>query len=283
MSVERREKRTVVLPLDTTPRSAAVLSVAKTVIQLVEATPCIVQTERPMASIPDLKEKFPALESVLADAIFAPLQGEPAQGIVRTAAERRSVCIVLAMREGGTMPGSGLDPITEGVLREMPCPVVLVPPERGPAPWRIRQVVLPQDGTPETARALGPAIMLAGRTGANLLVLHVSGAHSVPPRAPGTLTPPQYVDQPQHEWPAWVQEFLERVSSLSGEPVKSGIRLFMVQGEPGPEIVRFTRVHEADLIVLSWRGKLAPHCAHTLRHVLRYAPCPILVLPKSLS
>ena len=281
MSDECPEKATVVLPLDTTSRSSAVLPVATTVIRLAEATPCIVCTGRPAATISDLKEKFPVLEAWLANAIVASAQGSPAEEIVRMATEWRSLCIVMAMREGEKMPDTGLDPIAEGVLRGMPCPVVLVPPEREPAPWDIRQVVLPQDGTPETARALGPAITLAGRTGAGLLVLHVSGAHVVPPREPGTLAPPQYVDQPQYEWPAWAQEFLERVSSLSGEPVKGRIRMFMAQGEPGPEIVRFTRAHGADLIVLSWRGELAPRCALTLRYVLRCAPCPILVLPES--
>jgi nucleotide-binding universal stress UspA family protein len=279
MSDERPEKTTVVLPLDMTSRSAAVLQVAKTVIRLAEATPCIVQTEWPFTPIPDLQKKFPLLKTLLKDAIFAPSQGDPAEGIVRAATDWNSLCIVMAMHEGEKMPDTGLDPIAEGVLREMPCPLVLVPPEREPTPWHIRQVVLPQDGTPETARAVGPAIMLVGRTDARLLVLHVSGAHAVPPQAPGTLTAPQYVDQPQHEWSAWAQEFLERVSSLAGEPVKGGIRMFMARGEPGPEIVRFTRAHRADLIVLSWRGELAPHCALTLRYVLRHAPCPILVLP----
>jgi len=281
MNDERPEKTTVVLPLDATSRSAAVLPVAKTVIRLAEATPCIVQTEWPITPIPDLKKKFPLLKTLLKDAIIAPLRGNPAEGIVRMAVEWRSLCIVMAMHEGEKIPDTGLDPIAEGVLREMPCPVVLVPPEREPTPWHIRQVVLPQDGTPEAARALGPAITLAGSTDAILLVLHVSGAQAIPPREPGTLTPPQYVDQPQHEWPAWAQEFLERVSCLSGERVKGRIRMFMARGEPGPEIVRFTQAHKADLIVLSWRGELAPHCALTLRYVLRCAPCPILVLPES--
>lgn len=281
MSDERAERNTVVLPLDTTSRSAAILPVAKTVIQLAEATPCVVQTEWPTSSLPELKKKFPSLKALLKHAIIAPMQGQPAEGIVRAATEWRSLCIVMAMHEGKKMPDTGLDSTAEGVLREMPCPVVLVPPEREPTPWRIRQVVLPQDGTPETARALGPAITLAGRTGASLLVLHVSGAHALPPQEPGTLTAPQYVDQPQHEWPAWAQEFLERVRYLSGESVKGGIRMFMARGEPGPEIVRFTHSRGADLIVLSWRGELAPRCALTLRYVLQFAPCPVLVLPES--
>jgi nucleotide-binding universal stress UspA family protein len=281
MSDGHQERNTVVVPIDTTPRSAAVLPVAKTVIQLAEATPCIVQTELPITPIPELKRKFPLLSTLLKHAIIAPLQGNPVEGIVRAAEKWNSVCIVMAMREGKKMTDTGLDSVAEGVLREMPCPVVLVPPERAPTPWQIHRVVLPQDGTPGTARAVAPAITLAGRTGASLLVLHVTGGHAALPCEPGTLTAPRYVDQPQHEWPAWAQEFLERIRSLSGEPVKGGIRMFMARGEPGPEIVRFTHSRGADLIVLSWHGELAPRCALTLRYVLQYASCPVLVLPEN--
>ncbi|CAI8814353.1 universal stress protein [Methylocaldum szegediense] len=276
------EKNTVVLPLDSTARSAAVLPVAETVIRLAQAIPCVVQTEMPPTPIPGLKNKFPGLKTLLEHAIIAPPRENPAEAIIRAATENHSLCIVMAMHEGQKKADTGLDAIAEEVLREMPCPVVLVPPERGAAPWRVRQVVLPQDGTPVTARAAAPAIALAGRAGAGLLVLHVSGAHAVSPQEPGSLTAPRYVDQPQHEWPAWAREFLDRVRSLSGEhPVKGGIQMCMAHGEPGPEIVRFARGHRADLIVLSWRGELAPRCALTLRYVLQHAPCPILVLPES--
>ncbi len=282
MSAVPVEKNTVVLPLDTTARFVAVLPVAETVIRLAQATPCIVQTEMPPIPLSELKNKFPGLKTLLEHAIIAPPRERPAEAIIRAAAESHSLCIVMAMHEGQRKADTGLDGIAEEVLCEMPCPVVLVPPERGAAPWRVRQVVLPQDGTPVTARAVAPAIALAGCAGAGLLVLHVSGAHAVPPREPGSLTAPRYVDQPQHEWPAWAREFLDRVRSLSGEyPVKGGIQMCMARGEPGPEIVRFARGHRADLIVLSWRGELAPRCARTLRHVLQHALCPVLVLPES--
>lgn len=282
MSAVPVEKNTVVLPLDTTSRFAAVLPVAETIIRLARAIPCIVQTEMPPIPIPELKNKFPELKTLLEHAIIAPPRDHPAEAIVRAAAESHSLCIVMAMHEGQKKADTGLDAIAEEVLRNMPCPVVFVPPERGPAPWRIRHMVLPQDGTPVTARAVAPAIALAGRTGAGLLVLHVSGAHAVPPQEPGSLTAPRYVDQPQHEWPAWAREFLDRVRSLSGEhPVKGGIQMCMARGEPGPEIVRFAHGHGADLVVLSWRGELAPRCALTLRYVLQHAPCPVLILPES--
>ena len=47
-----------------------------------------------------------------------------------------------------------------------------------------------------------------------LVVLHVATAGTERPTEPGTLVSPRYVDQPQHEWPAWAQEFLDRLRAV---------------------------------------------------------------------
>ena len=37
------------------------------------------------------------------------------------------------------------------VLQNAPCPVVLVPPERGATPWHLHHILVPHDGTPAPA------------------------------------------------------------------------------------------------------------------------------------
>jgi hypothetical protein len=90
---------------------------------------------------------------------------------------------------------------------------------------------------------------------------------------------PYYMDQPQHEWPAWGEEFLERITCLCSYPERIGLKLSLAVGEPGAEIVRFAQIHQVDLIILPWRGSIAPNRAATLKSVMKAAPCPILVLP----
>ena len=94
------------------------------------------------------------------------------------------------------------------VVRNAACPVVLVPPERGSTPWHLQHVLVPHDGTPTTSAALPPAAELAEHAGAELLVAHVAEAKPAPGE-PGSLTTPRYVDQPQHEWPAWIERIYQ--------------------------------------------------------------------------
>ena len=94
---------------------------------------------------------------------------------------------------------------------------------------------------------------LAQRSGAELNVLHVPTPDA--PTEPGAVSAPQYLDQPQHEWPLWEREFLERTLSLSERPPSIRTRPFLRRGEPGDEILRFVREREGDLIVLAWHGQ----------------------------
>jgi nucleotide-binding universal stress UspA family protein len=173
---------------------------------------------------------------------------------------------------------TGLGSVASAVVRIAPCPVVLVRPELGVHPAALRRIIVPEDGTPTTAAALQPAGELAGRSGAELDVLHVAAAAAHQPAEPGTLTAPRYLDQPQHEWPVWTREFLQRLRHLCHCPSTVQTRLFLRTGEPGAEIVRFARERETDLIVVAWRGHLDGQRAATLRAVVRDAPCPTLVL-----
>jgi nucleotide-binding universal stress UspA family protein len=276
MSSETPDTRPVIVPLDGTPRSAAILPVVRTVLELFGAPACLVPIDPEAASLEQLRQKLPEIDQLPIVDCCKP-SADPAEAIVRAAVEQDSRGIIMALHAD---PGSesGLEPFNETVLREMRCPILLIPHERLPAAWQLRRVVLPHDGSPEVARAIGPAVGLAERAGATLLVLHVSGA-GAPPKEPGTLTTPHYIDQPQHEWPAWAAEFLDRMAALCGAPVTVPMEMFVASGEPGPEVVRFTREHRGDLLVLPWHGNLAPHHALTLRAIMRDPPCPLVMLP----
>jgi nucleotide-binding universal stress UspA family protein len=86
---------------------------------------------------------------------------------------------------------------------------------------------------------------------------------------------PRYVDQPQHEWPAWAQEFLDRLRAVGGARDEVEIRLAVAQGQAGEAILDFAR--QSDLIVLGWRGVLEPDRARTMRRVIRDTICPVIV------
>jgi nucleotide-binding universal stress UspA family protein len=110
---------------------------------------------------------------------------------------------------------------------------------------------------------------------AELVVLHVATPGPERPTEPGTLVSPRYVDQPQHEWPAWAQEFVDRLRAVGGARDGVKIRLMVGQGDLGSAIVDFAR--QSDLVVLGWRGVLEADRARTMRRVIRDTMSPVIV------
>jgi hypothetical protein len=90
-------------------------------------------------------------------------------------------------------------------------------------------------------------------------------------------TAPYYLDQPQHEWPTWTSEFIERLACIC--PLRDlHVRLLLAHGNPGAEILRVAGEQSTDLLVLAWRGKWAGKRAETLKAIVREAPCPTMVV-----
>ncbi|WP_437742401.1 universal stress protein [Sorangium sp. So ce302] len=160
-----------------------------------------------------------------------------------------------------------------------------------PSPPRLQRILLPLDGNPSTASAITPVGEVARKLGAELDIVMVGCASpreaadegppvSTPvPFEPGAMVAPLYVDQPQHEWPAFTEEFLARFLSAIGHcPHGVSTRFFLGKGEPAAEIARLAWQLASDLVVLVWHGQLANHHGGVIRDVLARAPCPVLVL-----
>ncbi len=269
---------TIIVPLDGSVHATAALPVARVLAELERATLRIVHVAEPIMPPLELLRAVGLTPELLRGSVIDQAVGPPAASIVRLATELQSGLIVMCMRTATAEPTGGLGSVAEAVVREAPCPVVLVPPRRGVRPWTLRRIVVPHDGTPTTAAAFAPASELAQRTGAELDVLHIAVSEAGRPAEPGTFTVPQYVDQPQHEWPEWSREFLDRTRCLCGCPAAVPTRLFLRTGKAGAEIVQFAGEHESDLIVLAWHGSLKAKRATTVKEVIENAPCPILML-----
>jgi nucleotide-binding universal stress UspA family protein len=167
--------------------------------------------------------------------------------------------------------------LAEHGLQNSTCPIVLVDPRRGMRPWECRRILVPHDGTPSTTHAIVRAAELARVARAHLSVLHVASEGTVPPTEPGSLGPPRYLDQPQHEWPSWAAEFLDRIAGLL--PLESlQLQLSLARGEPGAEIVRHAEAAMTDLILLAWRGETDSRHASIVRAVISHAPCPTMIV-----
>lgn len=206
--------------------------------------------------------------------------GEVAATIL-AATERPAVAMVVLTTHGREIePGGRLGRVAREVIARTSRPVLLVRPVVADGVPPIHRLLMPLDGTPKTATALQPATSLAHVLGASIDFLYVAAPGGENPGERGSICAPRYVDQPQHAWPEWAGEVMERLaSSCAACPAEVPTRMFLAQGEVAGEIARFAIEHQSDAIVLVRRSRFQPDRAAVLRAVLRGAPCPILLLP----
>ena len=268
----------ILVPLDGSEQALAALPVARVLAEIERATLHVVHVGEHKLRDGELLRRL-RLETAVPERFAVEARaGEPAAEILFAARGMKPQLIVMCTHTTAK-PGARPGRTATRVLRNAPCPVVLVPPGRGSSAWHLHHVLVPHDGTPTTSAALRPAAELAERAGAELVVAHVTDI-SAAPAEPGSLTTPRYVDQPQHEWPAWTGEFVQRLACLC--PLGHlHVRMVLAHGNPAAEIVRLAEARSTDLLVLAWRGEWeVPHAA-TLKDVLREAHCPVMVVRAS--
>jgi len=264
----------VLVPLDGTHEALAALPVARAIARLESADVHLVHVADHLMPARDLLLRVRLGAEDARGAIIDQAVGEPSEEIVRLAGQQHCRYVVMCSHTGAGA-SDGLGPVAGAIVNRTSCPVVVVPCGLTRPSWQLERVLLPYDGTPATAMASEPAMDLAERGGAELLVLHVTAAGAGPPPEPGSITPPRYVDQPQHEWPSWLGEFIERVGFRPGAGWQ--LRPVLAVGEVGPQILRVARQQQASLIVLGWHGPRNGEHARTVRAVLRQTPCPVLL------
>jgi nucleotide-binding universal stress UspA family protein len=267
----------LLIPLDGSTDATAALSVARGLAHLKAATVVLIHVGREVLAPDELLARMRLSAEDVRGLVIDQCTGSPADAIVREATARHAVLVVMCAPAQPDGPLHALGGVLGDVLLTSPCPVVLVPSILRRHPWALRQLVLPHDGTPTSAAAIAPTADLASQADADLVVLHVATPGAERPTESGTFVAPRYLDQPQHEWPAWSREFLERVRGLCHPTNIEKIRLMLAQGEAGAAVLEFARHNESDLIAFAWRGSLEPERAQTIRRVICDASCPVIV------
>lgn len=267
--------KTVLVPLDGSVHATAAIPVARGLAKLLHATVAALHVSDSRLAPTALLERMKLTREDVHGLVVELRPGSPAAVIVQEAAERHAALIVMCPQIRTDHPSRALGSVAEAVLRIAPCPVVLVPSARGRKDWALRRLLVPHDGTPTSAAAMGPSTDFASMAAAELVVLHVATPGVDRPTEPGTLVSPRYLDHPHHEWPAWGREFLDRLHAVGRARDGIEIRLAVGQGDAGAAIIDFAR--QSDLIVLGWRGALEPGRARIMRCVIRDTMCPVIV------
>ncbi len=264
----------ILVPLDGSRNALCALPVARRLSDLLKVPLRIVHTSEQVGPLAETAERLGLESAHLRGATLEVRSGNPAEAILQVAADCQARLVVMCAYTEDLRPAGAIGEVALAVLLGAPCPVVLVNPTQALDEWTLKRVLVAHDGSPAVGGALAPAAELARLAGAELVVLQAAGAECA--AQSGSIASPVYVDQPQHEWPAWTDEFLQRLTSLC--PLADlRVRLRVGRGEPAQETIQAANAESADLIVLPWRGHWEAQRAPTLKAVLRDAPCPTMV------
>ncbi len=269
---------TLLVPLDGTEVSKSALPVAAYLAQITGAPLHVLYVGERLKGPRETLEQLGLTAELMHTAILDQTTGDAAEAIWQVACRSAAPLIVACTHVGRHRFGASLGAVTRTVLARGPARVLLVPRDRRAAAWRIRKVVMAHDGSPSSDVAIVPAAELAHRAGAEVVAIHVAARKARRPLEPGSMPAPFYVDQPQHEWPAWASEFVERMLALGHHPGVVNFKLLVAGGQPGSEVAQFARDSEADLVVVPWHGRWESQRPGAVKAIVARSGCPVLLV-----
>jgi len=281
----------ILVPLDGTPQSNAALPLARTVAGATGAAIALLRVlpngePSAVAAARHQLEKI-ALELSNDGARVTPVvsMGDAVPQILEEIRTQAADLIVMRTHGRVGVPRAVLGSVTEGVLRESAVPVLLMRPGGRPI-THIRSLLVPLDGSPGGAVALGIGAGLAHATGAAITLLRVTEPMPIPEYTPieraafhdfDPAALDLYADTSAHDY---VDDIAARLRS-AGLTVEGHARL---ASHVATEIMTVANETSADLIVMSthaltgtarvWFGSIADA-------VVRGAPCPVVLLHRA--
>ncbi len=267
----------VIVPLDGSEAAKLALPVARTLAELEGATIHVLHVGQQVTGARATLEELGLQRDDLRSAVLHQAAGQPLEAIRQLASELHDSAIVMCTHTADPEQDKALGSVADGLLALGSQRIIFVTPDRGHQEWHLRCVVMAHDGSPSADAALSPVADLAQRAGAEVVALHVAGGGAERPQELGSLPAPLYMDQPQHEWPAWANEFMGRMLALGAPPASFKFRLLVAGGQTGSEIAQFARDHNADLVVLPWHGPWKEQHSGAVDCVIRNSGCPVLL------
>lgn len=165
--------------------------------------------------------------------------------------------------------------VTHAVIERSPVPVLVLPRAyREVLPW-VRALV-PLSGEAEADAALTLAVRLANALDLAVHVAHVSetGAGKT-----GIEAWAHYADQPHHEYPGHLKEFVSRaVPHCSPEECRCIQEVSLARGDIAAELLQLIKEKRISLLVVGWHGRFMIGHAEVLKRLIQTVTCPVLLV-----
>lgn len=215
---------------------------------------------------------------------FHQMQGDAA-GEILAAEERYRLELLVMTAQGagasGTKTnGSHAEPlervghVTREVIERSQAPVLLLPPRyRESLPWR--SALVPLSGEPGSDQSLGTALQLAQVLDLTVTIAHVAATSGQAAKA----ATGSYSDEPHHEYPNMLNEFVARACPMCGAEERRRIGDFhLVYGDVAHELLVLVEKTRASLIVVGWHGQFVAGHARVLKALIQNVSCPLLLV-----
>jgi len=277
---------TVFVPLDGTPQSAAALPLARALAQachgqivLIRVAAAPHECDEAARYLVRIAREFEKGDVAVVTEVCSAV--EVAAQLLWTVRDRRINAIVMATHGRRGLQRAVMGSVAESLVRDSPVPVLLVRPGDHRTTG-VHTLLVPVDGTPGGALALGNAIALARATGARIVLLEVtvpiplwmySTAFSGPVAVP--------VD------PSWNDDALTSAQSYVGA-LATRLRAIGIEadarariGDIVPTIDAVADEVDADLIVIATHARVGVARAFlgsTADAVVRTAQRPVLLV-----
>ena len=192
--------------------------------------------------------------------------GQPVPAILAAVKERRADLVIMGTHLRRGWRRALLGSVSEGVLHGSECPVLTVATEDGyigATPYAITHVLCPVNFTAVARESLRVATGLAEAFGARLTIVHVI--------EDGEVTDPKAEEGRVRRWVA--QELQDTFS----------YRELVVRGGPAERVLDCADDLGADLLVIGAQHQFfrdATVIGTTSERVIRFAACPVLVVPR---
>jgi nucleotide-binding universal stress UspA family protein len=278
----------LLVPLDGTAESAIALSMARAMVRTPGATFTLLRVVPDEEDEQARRDAQRELDAVAAELTAAGLTaqtvvrtGDPAQQIVQQARADATDLIVMRTHGRAGLARAVLGSVAEHVLALSPAPLLLLRPG-GQYVSQIKSVLVPVDGSPGGALALGAAVGLAEASGASLRLLQVV----VP--IPNFIYRGYAFNGETYVDPAWDEEArLSAQTYVDGLAVRlrgGGLAVdteVLIAPSVASAIADVAEVRGVDLIVMSTEaltGAARAVLGSVADAVVRTARCPVLLL-----
>ena len=214
--------------------------------------------EEEMSPLPDLD-----LTSDVAVPVRS-LEGDVSSAIIAAIAADDVVAAVIGARtsSSGQRPAGH---VALDVATHIDKPLLVVPPEAVPPPaGRALRLLVPLDGTSESALTVRALVHRLAGAEVEIVALHVFDA----------ATAPRFLDHPEHDLPVWAREFASRYCTEPGTHVR------WRAGSAAEEIADAANAEDVDAVILGWDRVLSPGRAAAVKRVLATSHVPVVLVPK---